>query len=221
MNRCIIPLVVLLTVLLTVFEIISIMMSYNDKFDNANGQRKWTLTRESLLSLKLAAPKPGQWLREHTATLGCARPRRGCRAGRRVQHRNTFHATTQTETVTPAKIPVIITTRSEFDCASANDGRHERVPSKTLCTVIRQPSAPVAAENDNTTPSLYVINAAALSKPHAVEQLSADLINYNVDIAAVTETHLKAKHTDSIVAIPGYESISQCVVFKPKSKVEI
>ena len=42
------------------------------------------------------------------------------------------------------------------------------------------------------------------SKPHAVEQLSADLINYNVDIAAVTETHLKAKHTDSIVAISGY-----------------
>ena len=51
---------------------------------------------------------------------------------------------------------------------------------------------------------MYVIDAAALSKPHAIEQLSVDLRNYNTDIAAVTETHFKAKHSDSIVAIPDY-----------------
>jgi len=35
-------------------------------------------------------------------------------------------------------------------------------------------------------PSIYVINAEALSKPHAIEQLTVDLHNYNIDFAAVT-----------------------------------
>jgi len=67
----------------------------------------------------------------------------------------------------------------------------------------------------HTTPSIYVINAAALSKPHAIEQLTVRAIeqltvrwrevnNYNIDLAAVTETYFKAKHCDSIVAIPDY-----------------
>jgi len=200
MNRCIAPLLILLTVSLAGFEIIGIMMSFKD---NANGQTKWTF-RESLLSLRQAAPKPGQRLRQHIATIGCVRPRRGCRAGWRARHRNTVLATTKTEIATPAKIPVIITTRSAFHYTSANHGQRQCAPSKILRPVIRQPSVPVVAENDNTTPWLYVINAAALSKPHAVEQLSVDLTNYNVDIAAVTETHHKAKHTDSVVAISGY-----------------
>jgi len=55
--------------------------------------------------------------------------------------------------------------------------------------------------------ALYVLNAAALSKPHAVDQLAADLVNYNIDIAVVTETHFKAKHSDSVVSIPGYSLI--------------
>jgi len=38
----------------------------------------------------------------------------------------------------------------------------------------------------------------------AVQQLSTDINSYNVDIAAVTETHPKNKHTDSVVAIQGY-----------------
>ena len=52
--------------------------------------------------------------------------------------------------------------------------------------------------------SLYVLNAAALSKPHAVEHLAADLISYGTDVAVITETHLKAKHPDSVVGIDGY-----------------
>lgn len=59
----------------------------------------------------------------------------------------------------------------------------------------------------NYRPSLYVINAAALSKPQAVEQLSVDLNTYNIDIAAITETHLKQKHNDSVVSIVGYTPI--------------
>jgi hypothetical protein len=53
--------------------------------------------------------------------------------------------------------------------------------------------------------SLYVLNAAALSKPHAIEHLASDLISYDIDVAVVTETHFKQKHTDSTVSIDNYK----------------
>jgi len=53
-------------------------------------------------------------------------------------------------------------------------------------------------------PSLYVLNAAALTKSHGVEQLAADVANHDSDIAVITETHCKAKHSDSVLSIAGY-----------------
>ena len=55
-------------------------------------------------------------------------------------------------------------------------------------------------------PSLYVLNAAAISKAHAVEHLTADMImmGYKVDIAVITKTHLKKKHADHHFAIDGF-----------------
>ena len=46
---------------------------------------------------------------------------------------------------------------------------------------------------DEFTPSLYVLNAAALSKSHAIECLTADLHSYSVDAAVISKTHFKAK----------------------------
>jgi hypothetical protein len=65
-----------------------------------------------------------------------------------------------------------------------------------------------SAEQDRTfaisTPSLYLLNAAALTKPHAREQLAADLIGSQIDVAIVTETHFKLKHTNDAVSIDHY-----------------
>jgi len=55
----------------------------------------------------------------------------------------------------------------------------------------------------STAPALYVLNAAAI-KPHAVEQLAADLNGYKTDVAVITETHLKKKHVDHHFTIDGY-----------------
>ena len=56
-------------------------------------------------------------------------------------------------------------------------------------------------------PALYVSNALSLAKPHALEQLEADLIGYSIDAALINETHLKHKHTDGIIKIDGYNII--------------
>ena len=64
--------------------------------------------------------------------------------------------------------------------------------------------APATLYVSPSTSTLYVLNAAALTKVHAVEQLAADLTSYGTDIAIITETHLKSKHTDSAMSILGY-----------------
>jgi len=58
--------------------------------------------------------------------------------------------------------------------------------------------------NKDKVPSMYVLNAAALTKPHAVQQLAANLASYESDIAVITETHFKSKHDDATLSIPGY-----------------
>ena len=67
---------------------------------------------------------------------------------------------------------------------------------------------PLTRSSVDYRPSIYAINAAAITEPYAVQQLSADINSYNVDIIAVTETHLKNKHTDCVVAIPRYSLLS-------------
>ena len=56
----------------------------------------------------------------------------------------------------------------------------------------------------SSAPSVYILNAAALSKPHAVQLLAADLTSYDCEVAIITETHFKQKHTDGVVSVPGY-----------------
>ena len=53
-------------------------------------------------------------------------------------------------------------------------------------------------------PSLYLLNAASLAKPHATELLSADLMSYRCDVAIITESHFKTKHTDGAVSVTDY-----------------
>ena len=53
-------------------------------------------------------------------------------------------------------------------------------------------------------PSLFVMNVAAITKPHTTEQLHAELASLNVDMAIISETHLKSKHKDATFDLNGY-----------------
>ena len=46
-------------------------------------------------------------------------------------------------------------------------------------------------------PTLNVFNAASIAEPNAIEQLTTDLIGYDIYIAVISESHLKKKHVDS------------------------
>ena len=78
---------------------------------------------------------------------------------------------------------------------------------QTVRTVIRPCITPcTVAPNvrSRALPTLYVLNAASIAKPHDIQHLSADLVSYAVHIAVITETHLKQKHADHFAAIGGY-----------------
>src|SRR6218665_3383544 len=65
----------------------------------------------------------------------------------------------------------------------------------------------ITNNRNETFPGLYVINANSIAKMHAIDQLRADLIGYSLDIAIITETHLKAHHPDPMVGLSGYSLI--------------
>ena len=69
---------------------------------------------------------------------------------------------------------------------------------RCLVDVTRQAASACStclSSHDNL-PTFYVLNAAALTKSHAVEHLAADITGYKVDVAVISETHLKKKHVD-------------------------
>lgn len=159
--------------------------------------------------------------------------RRGCRAGnhtRRLRRAACSDTSMTYYTAPPGEIPVVIGHRPMFTnndqlfschrgercraestvcrCRSKATRRCRRCQSTSRLSALR--AIPLCRRKellhgvDELAPSLYVLNAAALSKPHAVDQLAADLASYDIDVAVVTETHLKTKHSDGAVSIPGY-----------------
>jgi len=104
----------------------------------------------------------------------------------------------------PTKETIIGHRYEEVNNSDQLINRHGARPRVIIPVCTRHQRSSLASPTTQTTPSIYVINAAALSKPHAIEQLTVDLNNYNIDLAAVTETHFKAKHCDSIVAVLDY-----------------
>ena len=53
-------------------------------------------------------------------------------------------------------------------------------------------------------PQLYLLNAASLAKPHAIENLYAKLTFLSVAAALVTESHLRMHHADETFTVVGY-----------------
>jgi len=145
---------------------------------------------------------------QYISRLGIARRRRGCGAGWLSRARRRVYTLTETET---GKIPVRLT--SDNVCVPVlYHRRHQEYRQRVLQPVRRAttvPSSGVTLGSSNTdvpstAPALYVLNAAAITKPHAVKQLAADLNGYKTDVAVITETHLKKKHVDRHFAIDGY-----------------
>ena len=149
----------------------------------------WTLTREAILSLRDASAKPDHSTRLFITSLGCASRRRGRRGGRekRADARENLG------------IPVIIGKQRKPKLGTNTQRPSMLITVDTFRSVVAE-----KRYGNQHTPSLFVLNAAAITKPHAVEHLAADLLSYKSDIAIITETHCKQKHQDSILNIPGY-----------------
>lgn len=188
--------------------------------DHCKSALKIVYTRQYILDLRFSeVVRLSQALAgtgyTHMATIlhirRCSRPR-GCRGGRRKQQalmrRLNFEPAlidaNALENGQPTPIPVIITTRrsppnqlSNQRCLSRQ--RHNR------CSIRCKPQVSmVSGNNHGLLPTFYLINPTSIAKPDAFEHFKTDVINFNVDIAIICETWLKAKHDSRLFAISGY-----------------
>jgi len=143
-------------------------------------------SRDQLLSLRVSATLLNHDQRLTVTELGLRR--RGYRAGNHTR-RSLLAARSVTSctcsTSTRGEIPVITGHRSLF---TNND---QLSCCRRMLTTVNTSEPAVKRDEKPSTPSLYVLNAAAITKPHAVEHLAADLRGYDVEVAVITETHLK------------------------------
>ena len=103
---------------------------------------------------------------------------RGCRGGRNLQRRiETVH---RVNNRARPETSVNVTSRSIV-----------RLTGTTQPQGVAKPDSPAKVRS---APTLYVLNAAAITKPHALQQLTADITGYSIDVALISESHLKHKH---------------------------
>src|SRR6218665_2735384 len=98
---------------------------------------------------------------------------------------------------------------SRTSCRDGDAVRPPRVCKQLVAVPVAKSDSPKLAVKDRLDSiaypsSIYALNMCSLAKAHAKDQLHADLLNYNIDIAIISETHLKRHHKDEIFAIDGY-----------------
>ena len=59
-------------------------------------------------------------------------------------------------------------------------------------------------ESFDHPPVMYILNPCSLGKPHALQQLHADVIAHRAEIVVISETWFTKKHTNSIIQLQGY-----------------
>lgn len=156
--------------------------------------------------------------------------RRGCRGGN--HHRRQLEAaqrvTSADHRAAPGEIPTAIGNRSahvfhgrRYVCVTGTVLKtvnrchrdcqpHDTKLISTSSSSSSQPQlyagnpASSIINGSSSPPALYLLNAAGLAKPHAVQHLAADLASYKCDVAVLTETHFKSKHSEGFVSIPDY-----------------
>ena len=80
---------------------------------------------------------------------------------------------------------------------------------RVLTAVRRVQHQPAATRDEIAVPTLYVLNAAAITKPHAVQHLGSDLRGYEVGIAVglrlkpINKRRERRVFTDTTRSVPG------------------
>ena len=105
-------------------------------------------------------------------------------------------------------IPPIITRRPSHPTfvqrAPGNNLRPVQLSSFNLSTI---PTPGISLQPTPFPPSLYVLNVRSLAKPHAIENLRADVLSLDPDLVVLTETHLKSHHPSSEFGINVYNMV--------------
>jgi len=132
------------------------LMSFSDTFDKGAER---TLTRGDILSLRPTTPRLDLQTCLRIRSLGCAGHRRGCRGGKLKAK------------LTVSAIPVVVGRRSRqyrTDVAACRRRqRYLRFVPRSVQRCVNDTDTDTDTVDFDSVPSIYILNAAALSKPHA------------------------------------------------------
>jgi hypothetical protein len=151
---------------------------------------RYRITRDVILGCHAACPVLDFALRRLMASFELQRrgyrARRGCRSGQHVRRSRLPPSRTTSAALRLREIPTITGNRrytmSTYRVDSVACRRRE------LIDVITHQIPPTRPSPLNA-PSIYMLNAAALSKPGAVQHLAVFLESYGASVAVITETH--------------------------------
>lgn len=177
---------------ITMSDTYSLATSINSQQANVSTTPRLRYTLPRLFNIRRYAPptpRPHTAVLAELASLGILHYR-GCRAGRSKRRR----------------IQIQIQLSSNRAPTDRNHVTRPRVSCLIDVPRVNTVNAP-RPYTDRLLPKLYVLNAASLAKPHAIEQLSTELSSLDIDIALITETHLKGHHSEGSFSIQGYTCV--------------
>ena len=61
------------------------------------------------------------------------------------------------------------------------------------------------ATGGRVLPTIYLLNPTSLATPHAIQQLTTDVLTYDADTVVMTESWLKQRHTNEAFTIPSFD----------------
>lgn len=155
-------------------------------------RQQYMYTRERLYNYRRASyVKPSRDVLDSLKQNGILRYR-GCRSGSHKQHR----------------ISTIYSNRSTYRSAHLHH-LNTNPPRERCVTNVPTSNTNLQQQNGKQAefPVVYVINAASLAKPHALDLLAADIRSLSVDIAIITETHYKKHHAINSFSIDGFNCV--------------
>ena len=133
---------------------------------------------------------------------------RGCRGGRNKRRRTPVHFYGEVKWVD--QIPVVYSLYRTPSSVHKVPYALPRERHLIQCTITQQFSQPHRVSlSDMAPPSLYLLNPTSIMKPHALQNLTAEVTAYDSEVIILAETWMKAHHSDSAVEIPGYTVFRQ------------
>jgi hypothetical protein len=113
--------------------------------------------------------------------------------------------------VSACNVDAVVALKSSWSAAPFGDCVRRSEPTRRRSTALvdclvqqRRTDHHTSVTTMGLLPTVLTINCTSIAKPHALEQLKADIQGFNIEIIAICETWLKPKQDSKLFSIVDY-----------------